>query len=513
MDKLMDVNKTKLFSKKSGGISLDIIWFLVMLAALLFIISLIPLPPNDFWWHLKIGQYIYTNHTIPETNMFSWSLPADQPFYYAAWLAELLFYILYRLGSLDLIIALRTFLIGATFYLAGSEAHRRTNSWRITALVVTLLGLISLDNILVRTQIWAWLPFVITYIILSRYTEGKISWIWLLLCPISMVFWVNVHGSYILGVILPGAFLVGEIITFLPKHQNAIGRQKIGWLGATVVASSLAILVNPRITGIINYTANLLTNKPSQQLIVEWQSPTPQGIANITFYVSILILILLIAYSKYRLKPAEITLVIGFMWLAWSGLRYVIWYGIVVTPILAQLISDLPIKMPSFVPQKNWLNLIIAIVLFTPVVLVQPWFVERMPLPATYWTQVQRSSIAGPLLDNSTPVNAAEYLKSHLGGKLFNEMGYGSYLIWAVPDEGVFIDPRVELYPYEQWMDYINIDNGFNYDRLLAKYGVDRILLDKKLQPKLATMLTKDKSWSLEYDDPYSQIWVKRTTQ
>jgi hypothetical protein len=151
----------------------------------------------------------------------------------------------------------------------------------------------------------------------------------------------------------------------------------------------------------------------------------------------------------------------------------------------------------------------LAIMLFIPVVGVQPWFVERLPLPATYWAQVQRGTIAGPLVNTATPVAAVEYLSSHPGGNLFNEMGYGSYLIWADPGQHVFVDPRVELYSYDQWMDYIDINNGINYDELFTQYGVNRVLLDKNLQPKLAAMLVKDNAWVLEYEDSYSQLWSK----
>jgi hypothetical protein len=499
----------RMHSKKNGGIALDILWFLIILAGLLFIISLIPLPPNDFWWHLKIGEFIYNTRTIPTTNMYSWTLPANQPFYYGAWLSELLFYVFYHLGGLNLLISIRTILIGVTLCLVGVEAHRRSNSWRISAFVIAILGLMSINNLILRTQIWAWIPFILTYIILNRYVEGKIGWGWLILCPLSTVFWVNVHGSYILGLILPAAFLVGEIIRKLLKQENALNWRQIGLMGSITAASGLAILVNPRFTGIVNYTINLMTNPPSQRLVEEWQSPTPQGIANISFYASILLFILILAYSKYRLKPTEIILVIGFLWLAWSGQRYVIWYGIITMPILAHLIKDLPIRMPQFIPQKNWLNLGIVILLFCPVIAAQPWFVEQLPLPKTYWDQVLRDSPAGPLLDIATPVAAADYLKSHPGGKLFNEMGYGSYLIWAVPNQGVFVDPRVELYPYDQWMDYIHINNGVNYEDILVRYGADRILLDKKLQPELSAQLTNNKLWNLEYEDKYSQIWIK----
>jgi hypothetical protein len=365
-----------------------------------------------------------------------------------------------------------------------------------------------INNLIVRTQMWAWLPFIITYSVLKRYKEGIIKWQWLLLCPVCMVFWVNVHGSYILGLILLGVFFLGEVINKLLKQENALNWRRIGWFGCTGILSGLAVLVNPRFIGIISYTINLLTNPPSQQLIEEWQSPTPQGIANIAFYIGIIFFIIILAYSKYRLTPTEIILFGGFLWLAWSGQRYVIWYGMVTIPLLARLIKDLPIKMPAFIPQKNWLNLALSILLFVPAIAVQPWFVERIPLPDTYWQQVLRGSPAGPLIGIDTPVAAADYLKSHPSGRLFNEMGYGSYLIWAVPDQGVFVDSRVELYPYDQWMDYVHINNAQNYNQILAKYGADRILLDKKLQPDLATSLTNDPLWKLEYEDQYAQLYT-----
>jgi hypothetical protein len=146
---------------------------------------------------------------------------------------------------------------------------------------------------------------------------------------------------------------------------------------------------------------------------------------------------------------------------------------------------------------------------FIPVVAVQPWFVEQLPLPDSYWKQVLKGPQAGPLISVDTPVEAVEYLKSHPGGNIYNEMGYGSYLIWAIPDQKVFIDPRVELYPYDQWKDYIDINNGANYNEILSKFGIDRILLDKTIQPKLAASLLKDYQWKLEYDDQHAQIWSK----
>ena len=147
--------------------------------------------------------------------------------------------------------------------------------------------------------------------------------------------------------------------------------------------------------------------------------------------------------------------------------------------------------------------------LFIPVLLVQPWFITSLPLPESYWQQARRSSPEGPLLSADTPVEAAAYLKAHPGGHLFNEMGYGSYLIWAVPEQGVFNDPRVELYPFEQWQDYIRISQGFHYAELLDRYGADRVLLDTQLQAGLAQALASDPGWHLEFSAGQAQLWTR----
>jgi hypothetical protein len=169
----------------------------------------------------------------------------------------------------------------------------------------------------------------------------------------------------------------------------------------------------------------------------------------------------------------------------------------------------LPIKLKGLTAQHNITNVFITFIVFVPVVLVQPWLVEKFPLPDTYREQVLRGITIGPLLSTDTPVAAVDYLKTHPGGNIFNEMGFGSYLIWAVPEHGVFIDPRVELYTLDQWQDYIQVSSGVDYNQVLESYGADRILLSKVLQSLLAQALTNDPEWHLEYEDQYVQIWNK----
>jgi len=491
-------------------LNITVLWPLVVLAGLGIYVSLAPLVPNDFWWHLKIGEIIHLQRAIPTTNMFAWSLPAETPFFYGAWLGEWLLYVVYAWGKLPLLLFVRTILALSAFWLTAFRARLRCDSWRLAALALAFAGTMSLNNLGLRPQIWSWLPFVIHLLVLEGWASGRLRKSWLLILPPLMVFWVNAHGAFVLGLVLLGIFGLGELLGRLFKHGSTRSWSDLAQLAGVGVLTGLATFTNPKGIGIIQYVVGLMTDPPSQSLVIEWQSPTPSGIANTAFYVSIVVLVLVLAYTKFRPTPTDALLLVGFLWLAWNGQRYVIWFGLAIMPMLTQGVRGLWDRFPAASGGRNWLNTVLAVVLFVPVLAVQPWWVESLPLPDTYWSQVWRGSDVGPLIDTKTPLAAAEYLKVHPGGRLFNEMGYGSYMIWAVPEQRVFIDPRVELYPYEQWLDYVSIGRGTRSIGLLAEYQVDRVLLDVREQEELAQVLEADPGWAKEYEDAYSQIWFRQ---
>lgn len=492
------------------GVRTDQLWLLAVLICFALIVSLMPLPPNDFWWHLKVGELIYETGDVPRTSMYSWSISPDTPYFYGAWLAEYLFYLLYLVGKIPLIIFTRTLLTIAAFALVSTEALRKSGSWRIAGFVIMLAAAMSSNNVVIRPQIFAWIPFALYYIILNRYVDRKINRWWLIALPVLMTFWVNIHGSFIVGLVLVGVYFTGELLQYLFKKENALTLPELGFLGGTGVLSGLACLVNPRFLGIFWYVINMMTDKSSQELVGEWQSPTPEDYTGIIFFASILILILIFAYSQYKPTITEMLLMAAFLWLALTGIRYVVWFGLLSMPILGRAISAM-LKDKSWmaIHKPNVLNVVIIVLLLVPVVLVQPWFIEKLPLPEGYQKFVLRGNTVGPMLTTHTPIDAVDYLRENPEEKLFNEMGFGSYLIWALPEQPVFADPRVELYPYDLWQDYIKITAGIRSIELLDQYGVERVMVTNNEQTELVLLLEKDPVWILQYQDEQVQIWDK----
>ncbi|HEU5010904.1 MAG TPA: hypothetical protein VFT66_00050 [Roseiflexaceae bacterium] len=491
------------------GIRLDHVWVLFALALVGGFIALVPTPPNDFWWHLKAGQLVAAQG-IPHTNLFAWTLPADTPYVYATWLGEWLFYVLYRAGGLGLVVFARNMLALAGFGLVTLEARRRSGSWRLAALAVLLAAAMSTNNLIIRTQNWSWVPVGLYALVLGAYAAGQARPRMLALLPLTMMFWVNAHGAFVVGLALVGVYAVGETLRRLVNPEGALSWYRVRMLYGALFATLAATLANPLGFGIFGYVRNLLTDPPSQGLIVEWQAPTPHTLAGFFFYVSLLVLVVAFAYARRRPTITEVLLTLAFTWEAWNGVRYVMWFGMVIMPIVVQCIAR---PRTARLPQPSSANLVLAGLFAALLIAVQPPFKAQLPLPPEYKALFATLPDAPEAFSAGTPVAATEWLREHAppGMRLFNEMGYGSYLDWALYPQGQsFIDPRVELFPLQQWQDYIEITKGRNYNALLTRYGVTHVMLDHALQPALSKAMAADPGWQRMYKDDQTAIYERR---
>lgn len=115
--------------------------------------------------------------------------------------------------------------------------------------------------------------------------------------------------------------------------------------------------------------------------------------------------------------------------------------------------------------------------------------------------------LQGALLKN-TPVAAVAWLEQQpRPAHLFHSEAHGSYLTFAAPDQPVFIDPRIEL---EQWADYIDLSAGQRVAPLVAKYGIDGMLLSRQSQQPLIDVLRGDPAWAQHYQDALVVYFARR---
>ena len=183
-----------------------------------------------------------------------------------------------------------------------------------------------------------------------------------------------------------------------------------------------------------------------------------------------------------------------------TGERYVIWFVFILAILTAGLMADwenriFPDPKPGL-PVMNYL--LSAIFLLIPLVLL-PGVRE------TWWQK------APPVTEN-TPIAATDWLagQGELAGPLWSEIGFSSYLEYALPERPTWIDTRFEVFPVDQWQAYQDISNAaYNWQDLLDGTEANLLMVSRSNQPKLVSVLGGSSSWCDIYSDEVAVIFKR----
>jgi hypothetical protein len=109
------------------------------------------------------------------------------------------------------------------------------------------------------------------------------------------------------------------------------------------------------------------------------------------------------------------------------------------------------------------------------------------------------------------PIKAAAYLAQHsVPGPMFNNYGFGGYLIYSLaPEYKVFLDGRGDIYERGGVLaDYLHIaylkPGAFT---VLQHYGIRSCLVERN--EALATALGNSPDWKKIYSDDLSVLYVR----
>jgi hypothetical protein len=345
--------------------------------------------------------------------------------------------------------------------------------------------LTSSNNWTMRPQLFAYPLFTLALFLLYRWQSGEKNAVWWL--PLISLLWVNLHGSYVMLTLLVGA-------AFVFGRGN---RRSLGWAFAGVL---LATLVNPRGLGTWTYVFNSLTVASSQQFSAEWLPPVNTGWQMNIFFLWLLGFPLLAYLSPRKLDRLEWTWFLGFGFMALWGERYVIWFVFILIILTACLLSDWEkkyigeskLRLPAF-------NLTLGLIFVVLPLAFLPGLREK------WWTQ-------SPPATENTPVAATDWLAVHpeLAGPLWSEIGFSSYLEFALPTRPTWIDTRFEVFPLEQWQAYKDITYArYNWGILLDATGANLLLVSPQNQPDLLSALETSPAWCELYRDPVAVLYQR----
>jgi hypothetical protein len=502
--------------------SIEHLWALVTLAGIFIFLSTHPIRPHDFWWHLKAGATIATTGHIPLVDTFSYTvLGQPYPSYQTYWLMELALYGAYSLGGSALVVFVHSAVITAAYGLLFGLCLRCSRSWRVAAASTLFSAALGLNDWNVRPQAIApllavVLLWVIYYARATRVAKGtsRLGLWWLAPVFFSMLIWVNSHGSFVIGLILLGIWLADDVWHILKARLADGGWERVKLLREPCLAlltAALACLFNPRGLGILAYLGTIGGDPVIQNLVPEWMPPAFDSLHGSFFLIGLLLSATVLTLSTRQLNFFQMLTFLAFAALGLKTLRGVIWFGIVMAPVLADHLPNLAEQARRIVKrpigshsqsQSLLLNYVLAGFVLLGVCFSLPWFKDRLGFLG------EKSG----LLSSETPVEATRFmLEEGLPAPVFHDMSFGSYLIWAAqPVYPVFVDSRIELYPVEIWQDYLEISAAKGgWEAKVDRYGINTLMLSPSTQRLLVEAVSESSHWQLVFEDAHSVLFVR----
>ena len=182
---------------------------LIVFLTILWVKSIYPaasgIADTDFYWHLTYGQWIVDHRAIPPFDSFSWTF-AGQPYQLTQWLGEAMMGLAYQMAGLDGTKLLSVLLAAITIGFAWLAARRYVH----TAAAFGLAVMCNLVQIVtpMRPQLFSFaLLAVAAYMVVSFVDTRRVRY--LAGYPLMMAAWVNLHGGFIVGLILIGLMATG----------------------------------------------------------------------------------------------------------------------------------------------------------------------------------------------------------------------------------------------------------------------------------------------------------------
>jgi hypothetical protein len=435
----------------------------------------------DFWWHLRNGQAIFVQHSIPRVDTYSFGA-AGSPWLDHEWLSEFLFFAGYRIGGLRGVMAvyfgLLVLIYAGVYYLACKSGADAISALLATSLAV-LLGAVSIGP---RPLLFGWLCLVGLLLVFHQFQRSTRS-LWLL--PPLFALWINLHGSWVFGMVVFGLIAASGLIE--GEWGLVVARR---WTPAQLKALTLAfcssvaaLFVNPFGYRLVLYPFDLLGRQQSMVLHTEeWQSVDFGKVSGKLALLTLLALLLAAVLSRRRWRLDQLLLMVFALWTGLLHVRMLFFLGLIMAPILAARLN----LFPPVGSQRNrpWVNAAI-------VATMAAWVLWSFPAQAT----IQHD------IDSKFPTAALAFMKGqHITGRIFNEDWWGGYMEWTMPAPKPFTDGRADIFVYngtfDDYIRAVRISKPFD---VMDKYHMQYALLEPG-EP-LVYVLKRDPAWREIYSD------------
>jgi hypothetical protein len=473
-------------------------------------LTLQPLVEPDLGWHLRAGlDLVAQGWRLPETDPYSHTMP-DWHWVEHAWLTDGLLGLLYRalgpFGGLGIIVFFGC-VTGLAWWITAAQAsvHR---TYRLTAMSISLW--VALPFLGARTQLVSLLGVAILLRVWNHIQQGHGRWIWIL--PPLFLLWANLHGGFTAGLFLFGVMLFLSFLVRMCIHrwpglaasldEPVLSREDLCRCVLALVIAMAATFLNPYGWGLYVEIYESLTDGFMIQTLREWQPVSFQGWAGKAYGFYLVALACLVAGWYRRMEPVRWAMLLIVLPLSLLHWRNVTLFLIVSLSLMAELLAAGVGSSLRWIPALRYYAG--ACLLMLAITAASALYA----LGTDHLLHVWRSGTAPEDYFEQTeyPIEAVRWIRSHheeVGTRLYNDYGFGGFLLWQLPDEKIFIDGRMPAWRIRErriFQDYVELNREDSPALgVLDRYGVDWAFIQRG--SALALALEAHHAWRIVYAD------------
>lgn len=471
---------------------------------------------GDTGWHIRTGQWILANHSVPHHDVFSYTMPGT-PWFAWEWLWDLVFAGIYNCSGLAGVVLVSLAVLCVTMPLLFRLTRRKCGNVLIAFAVAMVAIAGSTLHWLARPHLFTLLFGAIFYLMLERAQDAfdagdgararRLLWI----LPPLTILWTNLHAGFVFGISLIGCYGAGEIACWLIGSE---GERLAAWARAwryllTASACLLASLVNPYFYSLHQHMFSYLHDKYTFEHILEFQS--------VSFHSPMAwaweLMILLGAISVFR-DLARKQFVYVFLLLFWGHMglvsgRNIPLFMLVAAPIVARNLAEIFSSLAN-APVAVWLRRASLSIERLAANVDETDRIGRFHLISVLAFALVAALIYAPQPPvkfqaeydpKKYPAKALEFLGGPgIQNRIFADDEWGDYLLYRLYPTKVFIDGRSDMYGDKFCLKYIDIFNvKYDWEQSLAHYKVDTVLLST--EAPLAGAIKESRNWRVVYDD------------
>ncbi len=459
---------------------------------------------GDLPRHLLVGQLIRETKSVPLTDTFSFRTAGVQSIPHE-WLSQVILSVSYDALGLNGVVLLSALLVMLTWTIVSHETRRRSNSL-FASLITLMLGMgTSMIHVLPRPHLFTYLFTALWILVLEQINQDKPRrWWWL---PVLMLFWVNLHGMFVLGIVIWVIYVTGSFLEKPSRSWFSAPSTKALFLGGGL--SILATFFSPSGAGIWKAVIALGSNSYITSRIPEYQTANFHIPETWPFILLLAIVLLSFARAGHKVSWTHSILTGSFAAIALYTSRMIPLFAIVVTPIAAATLGDM-LKQDFSMSRLSQRGANIAAINSSSNGVI--WLgvgVLAVTLLLASGRTIDNSQKGNTFDESFFPVQAVTWLNSNpQDGHMLNEFDWGGYLLLKLsPRQQIFMDGHTHIYGEALTREYEEVVTlQQNWQEILDKYQIKWAIV--RLTSPIAQAL-ENNGWKIIYTDQTAIILEK----